>query len=167
MEEEQIRQIFLMFSKYFWVAAIVVTCLNAIIMSLFMQGAKAGERIKMMFNLGFWLNVPWIVMGFGCTLGGVPSLWHYLRPRDGEPFVLAWWASVLVLYVVSFYWMFIGGGAAKLANFGMIRYYGLGKSTAIRSEKVVKILFLLMLGGGLVGALVMWFGDISLPPFVE
>jgi hypothetical protein len=33
-----------------------------------------------------WGNIPWIVMGIGLMVGGVPSMFHFFRPRDGNPY---------------------------------------------------------------------------------
>src|SRR5436190_21486249 len=44
-------------------------------------------------------NLPWIVMGFGVLVGGVPSVFHYFSPRGGGPFVIAFWVTVVVLWI--------------------------------------------------------------------
>ncbi|MGD9366823.1 MAG: hypothetical protein PVH87_14070 [Desulfobacteraceae bacterium] len=67
-------------------------------------------------EIPFWMNIPWIVMGFGCTVGGVPSVWHYFRPSDGNPFVLAWFGSVFFLWIAGTIWLFFQNGAETLAK---------------------------------------------------
>lgn len=161
MDNENIPKIVLMLPEYFWIIAIAVTCLNAFMIGYFMKKATAHDRIKVALGAAFWLNVPWIVMGFGSTIGGVPSIWHYFKPRDGNPFVLAWWAAILAVYVISSYWIFIGNGAAKLAWIGQM--YDDSVKSAIRSELGVKIVFLLMLTGGIIAGVAMWFEVIPLP----
>ncbi len=163
--------VFKIFTQYFWAIAILVTCLNV----LFFKGrsksviAEDPEALqdfnKLMRGYLFWMNLPWIVMGIGCTLGGVPTVFHYFRPRDGNPFVIAWWVTVFIEYIFSFYWIFFCQGAEKLAKFGMISYYSFGKTGKISSPSMIKIMFLLCLSGGLIAAIAMWTTDIPLPQF--
>ncbi len=136
-------------------------------MGLYMKDTPAKERLKIMLGAAFWLNVPWFVMGIGSTIGGVPSIFHYFRPRDGNPFVLSWWGSVFTLWIISLYWIFIAGGAAKLAKYGVLKYHSFGKTTVVRSETGVKLIFLMCLAGGIIFAAVMWLVDIPLQPFVK
>ena len=167
MDSENVPKIILLFSKYFWAIAILVSCINAVMVGSYMKTSATIDRVKMMLAAALWLNVPWIVMGIGSTIGGVPSVWYYFRPRDGNPYVLAWWATILILYAISSYWVFIGNGASKLAKLEIIRCYGLGKTITICNETAVKIIFLLMLSGGIIAAAIMWFVNIPLPPFAN
>ena len=102
-------------------------------------------------------------MGVGCTIGGVPSLWYYFRPRDGNPFVLAWWLSVLILYVLTVYWIFFNKGAEKLARNRVISFYRFGEVSFISNPTIIKLLFLLCIAGGLVAGAVMWAVDMPIP----
>jgi hypothetical protein len=87
------------FIQYFWAIAILVTCLNVLFFkgrskSVIAEDPEALQEFKkLMRGYLFWMNLPWIVMGIGCTIGGVPTVFHYLRPRDGNPFVIAWWVT--------------------------------------------------------------------------
>jgi hypothetical protein len=165
MDSKDIPWFMLIFFKYFWALAIVITCINAVIMGFYMKQGSAKERLKMMLGSAFWLNVPWIVMGIGSTIGKVPTFFHFFRPRDGNPFVLAWWASVAVVYLIGSYWIFIGRGAEKLANSGVIRYRSMGKTSTVSSEKGAKLVFLLLLTPALIAGIIMWSVDIPIPPF--
>jgi uncharacterized membrane protein len=106
-------------------------------------------------------------MGIGFIIGRVPSIWNYLRPRDGNPFVLVWWASVFALYIIGSYWIFFGQGAAKLAKAGVIQYRSAGKTMTVSSEKGIKLIFLLNLAGASIFTAVVWFVNIPLPPSVK
>ena len=79
----------------------------------------AGYR-KLLCGVLIWGNVPWIIMGLGCLVGGVPSVFHYARPRDGNPFVWAFFASGLLILALGTYWLFAAGGAEMI-----IRHPGL------------------------------------------
>ena len=61
-----------------------------------------------------WGNIPWVVMAAGYLFGGVPSLFHYFRPLDGNTFVLAFFASVFFVWTMGTYWLVFGGGAEMI-----------------------------------------------------
>jgi len=106
-----------------------------------------------------WLlfaNLPWVVMGFGILFGGVPSTFHYFNPRNG-PMVVAWYATIVALWIASVYWIFFREGAQTL-----IEYSGL-LSLPSRNPNTIKLIFLLCLAGGVLGLLAMLFGDIPVP----
>ncbi len=123
-------------------------------------------RNRFLLGYLFWMNLPWVVMGIGCTIGGVPTVFHYFRPRDGNTFVLAWWGAVLVLYIVSIYWVFFCGGVEKLGNYQFFYYRYIGSSVPISSPNAIKLLFALCLAGGIIAAVFMWTVDMPLPEFL-
>jgi len=106
-----------------------------------------------------WLiygSVPWLIMGAGILAGSVPSTVYYLNPRNG-PFVIAFYTSVIALWVLSFYWLFFRGGAEELiAHPGLLNFPS-------QNPLWVKALFLLSVGGGIVALLVMIFGNFGAP----
>ena len=165
--------VFKIISKYFWVAAILVTCVNVVMLKRrpkpdIEDDPEASEDYsRLIRGYLFWMNLPWIVMGIGCTIGGVPTVFHYFRPRDGNPFVLAWWGSVLILYILSIYWMFFCKGAEKLAKYRMISYSSFRNAGYISSPKMVKLALLLCLTGGLIAAIMMWTIDMPLLPSLK
>jgi hypothetical protein len=156
-----------MLFKYFWALLIALGCFSAVWMSFQMKEATVKERLKMMLGSAFWQNVPWIVMGIGSTIGGVPTFFHFFRPKDGNPFVLAWWASVAAVFIIGSYWIFIGQGAAKLAKYEVIKYGFIWKTSTISSEKGVKLYFLLFLTTVLIIGIIVWLGDVTIPPFAK
>jgi len=95
-------------------------------------------------------------MGAGILFGGVPSVFHYLNPRNG-PFVIAFWAAVVALWIATFYWLFFRGGAEDL-----ITHPGL-LNLAVQSPWAVKVFFLLGVGGGVLALLAMIVGNIQIP----
>jgi hypothetical protein len=132
-----------------------------------MKQASARERLKMMLGSAFWQNVTWIVMGIGLTIGKVPTFFHYFRPRDGNPYVLAWWASIAAVFIIGSYWIYIGQGAAKLAASGVIRYRFIKETKIISSETGVKLYFLLLLVPLLIAGIIIWSVDIPIDPLVK
>jgi hypothetical protein len=101
-------------------------------------------------------NVPWIVMGAGILCGAVPSTLHYFNPRNG-PFVIAFYVTVVALWIASFYWLFFRDGVETL-----LAYPGLLNLPGSRPW-IVKAYLLLCLIGGAIGLSIMIFGNIRIP----
>lgn len=164
--------LFVLISEYFWVFAIIVTFINwAMFRKRAQKHIDENPELKEGYEALFrgyivWMNIPWVVMGIGCTVGGVSSVWHYFRPRDGNPYVLAWFASVLLLWVSGTFWLLFRGGAEKLVRHpGAMGFrYGF-KSKDITNPTLIKSLWLLALIGGVIAAVAMWSMDIPIPDF--
>src|SRR4051794_3875528 len=97
-----------LFLRHFWVMFVVVTTWNAFALQRRSRRAvetrpelAAGYR-RLVRGYLFFGNLPWLVMGLGIELGGVPTMFSYFRPRDGNPFVLAWFAVVIGLWLLGF-----------------------------------------------------------------
>jgi len=148
--------------QQFWVVFIIVTCVNGAVW--WRRGQKAMAE-KPELETGYrrlicwWLiggNLPWLVMGAGIVLGGVPSVFHYFNPRNG-PFVIAFYVTIVILWIASFYWIFFRGGAEDLINHpGMLNF-------PLQKPFWVKAYFLAMLGVGIISLASMIFGDIKVP----
>lgn len=97
-----------------------------------------------------WLNIPWIVMGIGCTIGGVPDVLSYFKLREGNPHVLAFFASVILIRLQAAYWLFFRKGAEKL-----VRYLG-PFSSSFSSPVKVQVIGLLVIVPAAVGISMLW-----------
>ncbi len=163
---------FALVSRYFWLIAIMVTGINGLIFRIktrkyIEEDPRLEEGYAALFR-GYivWMNIPWVVMGVGCTVGGVPSFWHYFRPRDANPYVLAWFGSVLLLWVLGTFWLFVNNGAETLASHpGAMVFRCASKSKDITNPMLIKAVWLLTLACGIVAAAIMWFVDIPIPAF--
>lgn len=62
----------------------------------------------------FWTNLPWLAMGVGILSGQVPSMFDFLRPSEGNVFVLAWWGLMAAILSLGTWWIFFAGGAETL-----------------------------------------------------
>ena len=102
----------------------------------------------------FWGSLPWMVMAIGIEVGGVPNLVSYFRPRDGNPFVLAWFAVVFALWLLGFYWLFARRGAEFL-----VAHPGLFQGD-LKSPNMVRFFYCLMVAGGIASVCFMFFVDI-------
>jgi len=156
--------LFIVVTKWFWATCIVVTFINAAIFRVRAnQNISANPDLRQGYRtlvVGFvtWGNLPWVVMGIGSVFGGVPSVFNYFRPRDGNPFVLSFLASVVLVWVLGTYWIVFRDGAEML-----VKYPGL-LNINLKSRRAVMIYWFLSLAGGLVGIVIMFSRDIPLPP---
>lgn len=97
-----------------------------------------------------YLNVPWVVMGIGILFGGVPGVFGFFRPRDGNIFVLAFHAVIVILWILSIWWLYFKGGAEFLVKHPGVFNFD------FQSPMLVKIYFGLALAGGVIGIISMW-----------
>ena len=106
--------------RHFWLIFIVVTVING-----YTWWSRVQETIRTKPELAagyrhlyhgylLWGNIPWVLMGLGILSGQVPSMFEFLRPGDGNPFVTIWYAVMGVLLVLGTYWLYFGGGAETL-----------------------------------------------------
>ncbi len=155
----------LVISNWFWAIAIAITVANAAIFQArankhVQQNPELGEGYRKIIK-GFviWGNLPWVVMGVGLLAGGVPSMFHFFRPRDGDPFVLMFFGSVFLLWILGTYWLLFKNGAEMI-----VRHPGVF-NVGVKSPTIVKILWFLCLASGFTAVIVMFFYD--LPVSVE
>jgi hypothetical protein len=149
--------------RHLWVALVAVMIANALIFRVRScryiaenPSLESGYR-RLIWGFLIWGNIPWVIIGLGCELGGVPSVLHFVRPRDGNPFVLAFFASVVLIWVLGSYWLFARGGAET-----MIRHPGL-LNAKLQSPALVKIMWCVFLAGGILAAVAMFVTETPLP----
>ncbi len=150
--------------RHAWLFFIAITCANG---AIWWRRAQPRIAKNPALREGYqrliksWLiygNLPWLVMGAGILSGAVPSPLHYLNPRNGA-FVIAFWATVVALWIASFHWLFFRQGAETL-----LEHPGLFNFPARLSRPwVVKVYLLLCLAGGVICLLVVIFSDIRVP----
>jgi hypothetical protein len=128
------------FGRTFWLFAIIITILNAYFYKLrFAKIIEQKPELKDGYNklvkgYVFYLNIPWVVMGIGMIFGNVSSVFDYFRPGSGNPFILAFYISILSLWVLGLIWIWLKGGAEFI-----IMYPGLLRE-GIRTPTQVKLL---------------------------
>lgn len=141
---------------YAWILFILVAFLNAGMLKL-----RSNRIMKLhpelqdgydQFIKGFlsFMNIPWIVLGIGMVFGGIPSTFSFFTPRHGNLFVIAFHVSVIILWLLGVWWIFFKGGAEFL-----VKYKGVFHPD-IQSPLTVKLLFSLMLLGGVIGEIIFW-----------
>lgn len=92
------------------------------------QRAEHAQRLLRQFAL--LMALPWLLMGAGIVVGGVPDIWHYFRPQDGHPWVLAWFATVAALQLAFTVWVFVSDGATTMVDYGLTGLLGNRRSPA-------------------------------------
>jgi len=148
--------------RHAWVLFVCITCVNAAVWWYRGRGMVArnpdlepGYR-RLIRGWVIYGNLPWLVMGAGILWGGVPTVVHYFNPRNG-PFVVAFYVTVVTLWIAAFYWLFFRRGAEQLvAHPGLL-------NLPYERPWTVKALYLLMLAGGVLGLWMMLFGNIEVP----
>lgn len=155
---------FAIFGKWFWAICILVTFANALTFwSRARKHIQANPELEggyrsLIKGFLFWGNVPWVIMGIGCVVGGVPSVFSYFRPRDGNPYVLAFFASIFLIWLLGTNWIVFRGGAEML-----VKYPGF-LSFDIKSPRIVVVFWLACLTGGILGTILIFTQNI-VPPF--
>lgn len=136
-------------SRYFWLLAIIVTCVNGA-----SWWRRAQPRIEARPELGegyrrllrgwliYW-NIPWVVMGIGIVFGGVDGVFSYFRPSN-SPYVIAWYVSFVILWILTAAWLFFMRGAEQL-----IEHPGIFNFSS-QNPRAVKATFLLAVAGGII-----------------
>jgi hypothetical protein len=156
-----------LYIKHFWFLAVIVSVINWYIKKRAAQKyIKENPQLKEGYAIllrGYliWPTIPWIVMGIGCTVGGVPSMMYYFRPQDANPYVLAWYGSWFVLLVLFGYWLFFKNGVETLnkhPGFINFSYRAKGKDKAI-SPAMLKVLWLLIFVVWMLSIALFWFMD--------
>ena len=148
--------------RHVWLLPIAVTCANG---AVWWRRGKEEMVRHPELEEGYrslvrgWLvfgNIPWVVMGAGILFGGVPRAFTYLSPGGG-PYVMAWYATVVAVWIATAYWVFLRGGAEAL-----IRHPGLLR-LPVEEPWAVKAFVGLALIGGVAGLASMIFGDAPRP----
>lgn len=163
--------IFRLLSEYFWAVAIIVSALNIFGLRqngkrLFAEDAEELDKFnKFISRFGFWLLFPWVVMGIGVEVGGVETIWHFFRPREGNFFVIVWWAGLYSWWLYTLYWLIFAGGAEKLVKYQVVYYRSFGKSGPVKSPLKIKLLVGVMILVLFIVSISVWFKDMPLPEF--
>lgn len=149
--------------KTFWLIAIAVTFLNAQPLRVRAKSETARNPAlkegydQLLKGYLIFLNLPWLVMGIGILVGGTQSVFEYFDPRAGNVYVLAFHVMIFIEWALAVLWIYFAGGAEFLIKHpGVINF-------DVQSPLVLKLLFALMLGGGIAGEIVMWSRSLPSP----
>lgn len=151
--------------RVFWLIAIGVTCVNAYVLrsrartEIARNPALAEGYEQLVKGYLISLNLPWIVMGLGIMVGGTRGVFEYFDPRSGNPYVIAFHVTGIVLLALEIFWIYLAGGAEFL-----VKYPGV-MNVEIKSPLVLKLLIGLMILGAIAAEIFMWSGRVPMRNF--
>lgn len=121
--------LFNLFARYFWLPGIVMTGFNyfsskRIAAASGPASPRASDEAKVLRRrLAVVLALPWVVMGVGTLVGGVPDIWRYFRPQDQNPYVLAWFGTIFSVAILFAWWVFFFDGAEKSIKYQLFETF--------------------------------------------
>lgn len=158
------------FFKWFGVFGLACTLVNAVIIKhrsrkLVEQNLDLEEVYKKLFR-GYliFFSLPWLILTVGVVTGGLPYMWYIFRPRGGNPYVLLFHFTVIVMWILSFIWVYFKDGAEFVVKY----WYPLQprrRTGLLKSSLGFKVTFALCLLGGVIGMAMMWLIDFPFPDF--
>lgn len=125
---------FSLLSRYFWLVALGFSAFNYVrarrdfFKSESPQRESAAEHERYLKRFAVGSALPWVVMGIGQVTGATPTVWHYFRPQDGNPFVLAWLGVCFVTSCAYAWWVLAAGGAQKVRDLNLMAALGQRRS---------------------------------------
>jgi len=137
--------IFNFVSRNFWLLALCFALFNFVVAnraaSRQATEASAFEATAYVRKFALAGAVPWVIMGVGQMTGATPTVWHYFRPQDGNPFVLGWLASIFVLSCAFAWWALFANGAEVVAKYNLMAVLGQHGANApsVRSIKLFSL----------------------------
>lgn len=147
--------------QWFWLVGILVVLINGVILYF---RAKKIVREKPELASGYyliirglitWILFPAVIMGIGCTVGGINNVEEFMRPIHGGPYALAFFGSVFLAWIVGTRWLFFQGGAEML-----VQHPGIFNRD-FKDPKAVKLYWILCLSGGILGFIFILISDIT------
>ena len=143
-------------TKHIWLIFIIAMGINA---AIFRHSSKQHIKENPELAAGystiirgflFWGNIPWIVMGIGCTFGNIQSIFSFFKPSDGNPYVQAFFGSVFLIWILGTYWVFFRDGAEMLASHpGILRIN-------VSNPLFIKIYWLVSVIGGIIAVFLIY-----------
>jgi hypothetical protein len=159
VEREADMDLFTVVERWFWAFCIAVSFINAAIFRVRAQRrirenpALAEGYARLLRGFLLWGNLPWIVMGIGCVVGRVPSIQSFFQPRSGNPFVLAFFGSVFLLWGLGTFWLLFRGGAEML-----VKHPGMF-NVDFKNPRTLKVWWFLCLAWGVFAVVMMFVVD--------
>ena len=133
-------QLFLLISEYFWLLALGMGCFNywkaQEALPVLENGEQSSQARAYLNKITFFMNLPWVVMGFGHISGYTPHVWSYFRPQDGNPFVMTWLAVVFGVSLLYAWWVCLAGGAERVRELKFMK----AETQSVMAVKAVAIL---------------------------
>lgn len=120
--------------QYFWLICIAMSVIIFFLLSRDQEGDSTATReLRRKHLVWLWAVsiLPWLVLGYGQVVGGIRNVWAVFRPHDLNPYVTAFYAAVLVVYLSFIFWVFFRDGARVAAELKIFRFKVLGRWQAL------------------------------------
>jgi len=97
---------------HFWIVFIIMTFVNGLIIKYKSKAyIKHDHTLKKGYNnfLKGWLilgNIPWIIMSIGDLSGATKNIFEFFFPSDMNPIVLIFHASIIIIWMLSGWWIY-------------------------------------------------------------
>ena len=159
-------EIFRFVFRHFWLIAIVFMLFGLATMNFQLRREYPDDleerhtARRFRIQAAIVLLIPWIVMGIGIVIGGVPTMLHYFRPQDGNPYVTAWWLSIFVLWFAGLIWVF-QGNEEKLHKY----YLSKNAKHPFLNALPPKLLYVLSVLPSAAGFIFCWLIDLPVEEF--
>jgi hypothetical protein len=129
--------------RYFWLICIGVTLIKDRISRAQVVGVPIDPETQHAISIArarvrWGMLAPWLVMGAGIMFGHVPGVWSYFKPQEMNPYVWAWYATIFAMAVAFAWWVFLGDGALRAVQLGIVNMVFFGRRVNI-TERWVKI----------------------------
>lgn len=157
--------------RHAWFLFILVTFANYFIIKADAQkhieqnpSLKTGYHKVLNATLIFG-NIPWLIMALGDLTQQTNNVFDYFNPKSYNPFVLAFHGYLVIIWILSFRWVYFKNGAEFLVQHpGLVRVKGFGNSVS-PTPALIKFFFALALLGGITGMTMMWLVNFPSFPF--
>ena len=136
-----------------WVLFVVVQCVNGAFWWFRGTAERPQQRKSYRKLVAGWVllgNIPWLILGWGTLSGRLSSLDEVFYPSRGNPCVIGFHVSAVVLQALTVYWVYFADGAQT-----MVDHPGLF-NRPLTAPAQIKTLLCISLGGAVLGEIIMW-----------
>lgn len=158
-------------AKNFWILAMFVNVINTIIIKIRTKKDSIGNpELEEGYNIALkqfviFGNIPWIIMGIGISFNLTKNVFEYFRPRDLNPIVIAFHISILIIIILSGYWIYLKDGAEFLEKHKKLLGDKSSTTNTVISVNMIKIFWGLMMLCGIIGMVMLWIVEVPIINF--
>jgi len=98
-------------------------------------------------------NIPWFILGAGVLEGRIISMDDVFKPNHHNPFLQAFFVSIVVILLLVNFWIWVGNGSQTLIDYPGLANRPLTEPMPIKLYVLASTIF------AFIGAAVMWFSN--------
>lgn len=142
--------------NHFWIVIIIVTLINGLdwkskSKKYIIENPERKESYnKLIKGWLIYANIPWVIMGFGMLTGITNDMRDFFNPSQMNLIVLVFFFSIIFLWLLGSYWIYLKGGAEML-----VEHPGFIPKTKKENKKLeiikVKLLWAMAIVSGIFG----------------